>query len=111
MVASPCIHGFIPEHCAACRTCRHGLQTARCGRCSSTGRVTALPAEAPRPSETYAGFEIFFVPVERGWYHRAGDGTTSVESYRSAFQARRAINLLLEAKPAGKSARSAKRAS
>jgi hypothetical protein len=111
MVSSPCIHGFIPEHCAACRTCRHGFQTARCGRCSSTGRVTAMPAEAPRPSEAYEGFEIFFVPVERGWYHRAGDGTTSVESYRSAFQARRAINNLLEAKPAGKSVRSAKRTS
>jgi hypothetical protein len=111
MAANPCIHGFIPEHCAACRTCRHGLQTSRCSRCSSSTRVTALPAESPRPSETYEGYEIFFVPVERGWYHRADDGQTSVESYRSAFQARRAINLLLEAKPAAKAARSAKRAS
>jgi hypothetical protein len=111
MPVNPCIHGFIPEHCAACRTCRHGVQTSRCGRCSSTGRPRALPAEAPRPPESYQGFEIYFVPVERGWYHRATDGTTSQESYRSAFQARRAINLLIEAKPAARTARASKQAS
>jgi hypothetical protein len=109
MPANPCIHGFIPEHCAACRTCRHGLQTSRCGRCSATGRPASLPTEAPRPSETYKGFEIYFVPGERGWYHRASDGTISSESYRSAFQARRAINLLLATPP--KAARASKRAS
>jgi hypothetical protein len=108
MPASPCIHGFTPEHCAACRTCRHGLQTAKCGRCSATTRPAGLPAEAPQPTEEYEGFEIYFVPVERSWYHRATDGTTSTESYRSAFQARRAINLLLASPP--KAARAAKRA-
>jgi hypothetical protein len=86
------------------------MQTSRCGRCSAIRRPV-LPTEAPRPSETYQGFEIYFVPVERGWYHRSTDGTTSQESYRSAFQARRAINLLIEAKPATRTARATKRAS
>lgn len=111
MPANLCIHGFIPQHCAACRTCRHGMQTSRCGRCSATGRPRALPAEAPRAPESYEGFEIYFVPVERGWYHRATDGTTSQESYRSAFQARRAINQLIEAKPAAGTARASKQRS
>jgi hypothetical protein len=108
MPVSPCIHSFNPEHCAACRTCRHGMQTSRCGRCSATTRPSALPAEAPRPSEKYEGFEIYFVPGERGWYHRATDGTTSSESFRSAFQARRAINVLLATPP--KAGRAAKQA-
>jgi hypothetical protein len=109
MLATPCIHSFNPEHCAACRTCPHGFQTAKCGRCSATTRPSARPAELPRPSEEYQGFEIFFVPVERGWYHRATDGTTSSESFRSAFQARRAINLMLAAKPPASATRAAKR--
>jgi hypothetical protein len=105
-----CIHGFIPEHCAACRTCPHGITTSRCGRCAAaaTARQSAKAVVAEQPSEDYQGHEIFFVPIERSWYFGATDGVRSRESYPSAFRARRAITEALAAGPE-KSRQKAKR--
>ena len=96
-----CIHGFIPEHCAACRTCPHGIMTSRCGRCAAaaSARQSAKVIAAEQPPEQYQGHEIFFVPVERSWYYRTDDGVRSRESYPSAFRARRAISEALTAGP------------
>jgi hypothetical protein len=95
-----CIHGFVPEHCAACRTCPHGIITSRCGRCAASASArSAKVIAAEQPSEEYQGHEIFFIPVERSWYYRTTDGVRSRESYPSAFRARRAINEALTAGP------------
>ncbi len=96
-----CIHGFVPEHCAACRTCPHGITTSRCGRCAAaaTARQSAKAVVPEQPTEEYQGHEIFFVAVERSWYYRDADGVRSRESYPSAFRARRAINEALTAAP------------
>ena len=87
-----CIHGVPTQQCAACRTCEHGLMASRCGRCRAA--LAKKPAPGAQPSEQYEHYEIFFVPAENSWYYRAPDedGTVSRESYRSAYQARRAVN-------------------
>jgi hypothetical protein len=56
-----------------------------------------LANDAPRPSEEHRGYEIFYVAGERSWYYRAdADSPTSNVSFRSQFQARRAIDQLLD---------------
>ena len=91
-MTSECIHGVPTQQCAACRTCAHGLMASRCGRCRAA--LAKKPAPGAQPSEQYERYEIFFVPAENSWYYRAPDdgGSVSAESYRSAFQARRAVN-------------------
>ena len=37
-----CIHGFRTEECSSCRTCPHGLNAARCGRCVAAVRAGKL---------------------------------------------------------------------
>jgi hypothetical protein len=94
-----CVHGFPTEHCAQCRVCPHGLATSRCGRCNNAVAQRAAAKRPPpaQPAEEFRGFEIFFVPRERSWYYRAdADAPPSSESYRSAFQARAAINAELD---------------
>jgi hypothetical protein len=57
-----------------------------------------LANDAPRPSQEHRGHEILYIAGERSWYIRAGaDEPRSTLSYRSAFQARRAIDSLLDA--------------
>jgi hypothetical protein len=56
-----------------------------------------LANDGPRPSEQHRGHEILYVAGERSWYIRAdADAPRSTASYRSAFQARRAIDSLLD---------------
>ncbi len=56
-----------------------------------------LANDAPRPSTEHRGHEILYVARERSWYIRAGeDAPRSAASYRSQFQARRAIDTLLD---------------
>jgi hypothetical protein len=94
-MTTECIHGVPTQQCAACRTCMHGLTTSRCGRCRAA--LTKNPSPSPQPSEQLGPYEIFFVPAENSWYYRGQDdgGMVSRESYRSAFQARRAVNAAL----------------
>ena len=57
-----------------------------------------LANDAPRPSEEHRGYEILYVAGERSWYYRSDpDGPISNVSFRSQFQARRAIDQLLDA--------------
>lgn len=99
-MTTECIHGVPTQQCAACRTCAHGLTASRCGRCRAA--LARKPAPTDQPSQQYERYEIFFVPSENSWYYRAPDdgGSVSNESYRSAFQARRAVTEMLTA-PAG----------
>ena len=56
-----------------------------------------LANDAPQPSEKHRGYEISYVAGERNWYIRAdGDAPISHASFRSAFQARRAIDDILD---------------
>jgi len=56
-----------------------------------------LANDGPRPSEEHRGHEILYVAGERSWYIRAdAEAPRSTESFRSAFQARRAIDSLLD---------------
>jgi hypothetical protein len=56
-----------------------------------------LANDGPRPSEEHRGHEILYVAGQRSWYIRAdADAPRSAESFRSAFQARRAIDSLLD---------------
>src|SRR5687768_3421622 len=94
-----CIHGFEAQHCASCRRCPHGRLENRCSQCGvpRTAReaTSMLANDAPRPSTEHRGHEILYVAGERSWYIRAGEAARSTASYRSAFQARRAIDTLL----------------
>lgn len=98
-MTSACKHGFPIEHCASCRTCPHGLTTSGCGRCltataaASRRRVVSAPVEGTA-SYDHQGFEIYYVPEVNGWHFRGPDDTTSTESYRSVFLARKAIDHL-----------------
>jgi hypothetical protein len=94
-MTTECIHGVPTQQCAACRTCMHGLTASRCGRCRAA--LAKKPAPSAQPSERHGQYEIFFVPAENSWYYRSQDngGIVSRESYRSAFQARRAVNAAL----------------
>jgi hypothetical protein len=106
-MTSPCIHGFRTEQCAACRSCPHGLVTSQCGRCikassSPALRKAAITTHGHHPSEERAGFEIFYEPALNGWRYRADESAPSVESYRSVFLARKAVDqLATAATPAG----------
>jgi hypothetical protein len=54
--------------------------------------------DAPRPSEEYRGYEILYVAGQRSWFIRAdADAPISQNSFRSQFQARRAIDQILDA--------------
>ena len=56
-----------------------------------------LANDAARPTEAHRGYEILYVAGERNWYIRAdADAPRSQNSYRSAFQARRAIDEILD---------------
>jgi len=56
-----------------------------------------LANDAPRPSEEHRGYEILYVAGERSWYIKAdADAPRSQASFRSAFQARRAIDQILD---------------
>ncbi len=56
-----------------------------------------LANDAPQPTEEHRGYEISYVAGERSWYIRAdADAPRSQHSYRSAFQARRAIDEILD---------------
>ena len=56
-----------------------------------------LANDAPQPTEEHRGYEISYVAGERSWYIRANaDAPRSQHSYRSAFQARRAIDEILD---------------
>jgi len=103
-----CIHGFEAEHCSQCRTCPHGLKTSRCGNCANRviSRAAAKMVPPPQPTEEHRGFEIFFVPEERSWYYRdAPDAPIQGASYRSAFQAKLAIDASLDQAPVPELAR------
>jgi len=57
-----------------------------------------LANDEPRPSEEHRGYEILYVAGERSWYIRAdADAPRSQASFRSPFQARRAIDQMLDA--------------
>jgi hypothetical protein len=75
------------------------MATSRCGRCNNAVALRAAAKRTPaaQPSEKHRGFEILFVPQERSWYYRTEpDAPLSRESYRSAFQARLAIDAELD---------------
>lgn len=56
-----------------------------------------LANDAPRPAEAHRGYEISYVAGQRSWYIRAdADAPLSRNSFRSAFQARRAIDDILD---------------
>jgi hypothetical protein len=104
---APCIHGFDPGQCAACRTCPHGLAASKCGRClaaqSSAARRRPPLATVPElPDEEHQGWEIFFVPALSGWQIRQPDATPLPESYRSLFLARKAVDEMIANPPAAK---------
>ena len=88
-----CIHGFEAQHCARCRTCLHGAIASRCATCRAAANKLVRLTE--QPTAEYLGFEIYFVPVENSWYYRTSDADPSAISYRSAFQARRAVDALV----------------
>ncbi len=53
--------------------------------------------DAPRPTEEHRGYQIEYADGERSWYIKAdADAPRSTLSYRSAFQARRAIDEILD---------------
>ena len=93
---SPCIHGFPADQCASCRTCPHGLLTGRCGRCvasTTPARRGAAAAASDNPAEEHLGYEIYYVPAVSGWQYRGPDASPSALSYRSAFLARKAVDV------------------
>lgn len=95
-----CIHGFEPQHCAACRQCVHGGAEARCRTCTPrTSREASirLAGEPARPSQEHRGYEISYAAGQRSWAVQAPeDGRSVSELFGSAFQARRAIDALLD---------------
>ena len=94
-----CVHGIPPTHCSQCRTCPHGMATSACGRCANAvmSRAAANALPPPMPAEEHRGYEIFFVPQDQSWYYRDDPAAPLPRtSYRSAFQARRAINATLD---------------
>lgn len=57
-----------------------------------------LANDAEQPSEEHRGYEILYVAGQRSWHYReTPDSPLSQRSYRSAFQARRAVDQLLDA--------------
>ena len=71
-----------------------------------------LANDAPRPPEAHRGYEILYAAGERSWYIRPdADATRSRASFGSAFQARRAIDQILDAPEPASAARKKKRKS
>ncbi len=59
-----------------------------------------LANDAPRASEEHRGYEILYVAGQRSWYIKAdADAAPSKASFGSPFQARRAIDVLLDTPP------------
>lgn len=57
-----------------------------------------LANDGPRPSEEHRGYEILYVAGQRSWHIRADEtAPVSRSSYRSPFQARRAIDQIIDA--------------
>jgi hypothetical protein len=57
-----------------------------------------LANDRPRPSEEHRGYELLYVAGQRSWYiRRDADAARSGQSWGSAFQARRAIDAILDA--------------
>jgi hypothetical protein len=112
-MADHCIHGFDRQICADCRRCAHGLLDSRCAVCSpKTARdaIARLANDAPLPPEEHRGYEILYAAGERSWYFKAdADAARSRTSYGSAFQARRAIDRIIDAPAAPAKAKKAKR--
>lgn len=106
-----CIHGFEPQTCASCRRCPHGIPESRCGACAPrTAREATLMLanDQPRPPEQHRGYDILYVAGQRSWFIRPdADAPLSLASYRSSFQARRAIDGIIDAP--GATTRSKKR--
>lgn len=98
-MTSACKHGFPTDQCSSCRPCPHGLTAGGCGRCltataaASRRRVVPAPVEGTA-SHDHLGYEIFYVPEVSGWHFRGPDSAASLESYRSVFLARKAIDNL-----------------
>jgi len=85
--------------------------TSRCGSCANrvSSRAAAKMVPPAQPPEEHRGFEVFFVPEERSWYYRdAPDAPTQGASYRSAFQAKLAIDAALNEAPVPELARKRK---
>jgi hypothetical protein len=75
------------------------LTISGCGRClaataAATRRRIVAPPTDGTASQDHGGFEIFYVPEVNGWQYRLPDAPVSVESYRSVFLARKAIDKL-----------------
>jgi hypothetical protein len=64
-----------------------------------------VPSTAPQPSETHAGYELYYDPAVSGWQFRSPDAEPSRESYRSAFLARKAIDALGDEPSSGRASR------
>lgn len=81
--------------------CKHGLAAGTCSRCASPAAYRSPPRTYARSSaggvsEVYRGFTMYYTPPpEREWSFRPEPGA-KLQSCRSAFQARRAINELLD---------------
>jgi hypothetical protein len=81
--------------------CKHGLTAGSCAQCGRPGADRVAAPRLPRSSgggitEVYRGFTIIYSPPpEREWSFRPEPGA-KLQSYKSAFQARRAINELLD---------------
>ena len=81
--------------------CKHGLALSSCATCANPRAFTATPPRTKHSfgggvSEVYRGFTIYYTPPpEREWSFRSSPNAP-LESHRSAAQARRAINMLLD---------------
>jgi len=64
-----------------------------------------VPSTAPQPSETHAGYELYYDAAVSGWQFRSPDAEPSRESYRSAFLARKAIDALDDEPTSGRASR------
>ena len=107
-MSSSCIHGFPVEQCASCRTCPHGLNASRCGRClaENTAAARRRLVATPHPeltSEEHNGWEILYVPALSGWQVRPPEADVMEGSYRSAFLARKAVDEWIANPPVARS--------
>jgi len=56
-----------------------------------------LANDTPRPAEEHRGYQILYVAGQRSWHIRADEtAPVSTRSYRSSFQARRAIDQIID---------------
>jgi hypothetical protein len=81
--------------------CKHGLAEGTCASCADPQAFRTKPTAGRRTSaggisEPYRGFTIFYTPPpERVWSFRPRSDAP-LESHRSAFQARKAIDILID---------------